>query len=321
MQHELPFYFAFVALHALRVIGGAKRRCNQRLGLATGEQRRTVNARQHANFNRDCTNLVKRTVIRANTIVQHLLTEDLLAQKLVVLRKLLRSSWIIGRKLLLQRVLDLLDQGVALELRMLLGVERVLQLRANLRQKLIHVNLIEFDRRRYALRLACTSNEVFDARADLLDLNVGKFNCVDNLLFGALLRAGLDHHNAVLGADDHDVQGADRALCVGRVDDEAAINQANAHRTHGTVKRNIRQRQSAARAIHAEHVWIILLIRRVNERDDLGFVAERLGEQWADRPVDLAAGEDFLLAGTAFPLDEAAGDASACVGVFAVFNR
>ena len=36
--------------------------------------------------------------------------------------------------------------------------------------------------------------------------------------------------------------------------------------------------------------------------------------------VDLAAGENFALAGTAFALDEAAGDASAGVGVLAVIH-
>ena len=43
-------------------------------------------------------------------------------------------------------------------------------------------------------------------------------------------------------------------------------------------------------------------------------------KQRADGAVDLAAGENFALTRTAFALDEAAGDASAGVGVFAVVN-
>ena len=43
-------------------------------------------------------------------------------------------------------------------------------------------------------------------------------------------------------------------------------------------------------------------------------------EQRPHWPVDLAAGEDFALTGPAFTLDEAAGDASAGVCVFAVIN-
>jgi len=40
----------------------------------------------------------------------------------------------------------------------------------------------------------------------------------------------------------------------------------------------------------------------------------------AQGAVDLAAGQDFLFAGPAFALDEAAGNASACVGVLAVVH-
>src|SRR5262249_5071224 len=40
-----------------------------------------------------------------------------------------------------------------------------------------------------------------------------------------------------------------------------------------------------------------------------------------DGTVDHAAGENFTLAGTAFALDEAAGDASAGIGVLAVVDR
>ncbi len=55
-------------------------------------------------------------------------------------------------------------------------------------------------------------------------------------------------------------------------------------------------------------------------RDDLGLAAEAFGEQRPDGPVDLAAGQDFALAGTPFALDEAAGNASRGVGVFAVVD-
>ena len=68
-------------------------------------------------------------------------------------------------------------------------------------------------------------------------------------------------------------------------------------------------------------VRIVLGVGGENEGDDLGLALEAVGEQRPDRPVDLAAGENFALAGTAFALDEAAGNASAGVGVFAVVDR
>ncbi len=150
---------------------------------------------------------------------------------------------------------------------------------------------------------------------------MGELDGVDDLLLRALLGAGLDHHNAVLGADDHDVEDAYEALSIGGVDDEAAIDQADANCADRTMEWDVREGQCAACAIHAEDVGIVLLVRRVDERDHLGLIAEGLGEERANGPVDLAAGENLLLTGTAFALDEAAGDASAGVGVLAVLDR
>ena len=142
----------------------------------------------------------------------------------------------------------------------------------------------------------------------------------DDVLFRDFLRAGLDHHDTVLGADDHDVDGACGALRVGRVDDELAVNHSDAHRAHGAVERDVGQRERAAGTVDAEHVGIVFLVGGVDERDHLGLVAEGLGEQRTNGPVDLAGGKDFLLRRPTFALDEAAGDASAGIRELAVLD-
>ena len=53
VQHEALLGFAFETFHALHVFFGAQRGCNQRLRLAAGEDRRTVGARQHIDFDPD----------------------------------------------------------------------------------------------------------------------------------------------------------------------------------------------------------------------------------------------------------------------------
>ena len=78
--------------------------------------------------------------------------------------------------------------------------------------------------------------------------------------------------------------------------------------------------EGAACAVDAEDVGVIFLVGRVDEGDDLGLVPEGFREQRTDRPVDLATGQDLLLAGTAFTLDEPAGDASAGVGELTVLR-
>ena len=102
---------------------------------------------------------------------------------------------------------------------------------------------------------------------------------------------------------------------------ELALDHADADRAHGSVKRDVRKRQRAARAVDAEHVRIVFLVGRVHERDHLGLIAEGLGEQRTDGTIDLAAGQDFFFAGPSFALDKAARDASARVGKLAVFDR
>src|SRR5207245_1029317 len=68
-------------------------------------------------------------------------------------------------------------------------------------------------------------------------------------------------------------------------------------------------------------VGIVLGIGRERQRDHLSFIAEAFREQRAAWTIDLPAGQDFAFAGAPFALNEAAGDASAGVGVFAVINR
>ena len=87
-----------------------------------------------------------------------------------------------------------------------------------------------------------------------------KLDGTDDDLFGYLLGAGLDHHDAVPGADDHDVQLADQALRVGRVHAVLPVDEADAHSTNWAVERNVRERQGAACAIDAEHVGIVFLV-------------------------------------------------------------
>ncbi len=139
-------------------------------------------------------------------------------------------------------------------------------------------------------------------------------------LFRNLVGAGLDHDDAVRRADDHQVQLAVAHLAVGGIDDELAVHQADAHRANGAVERNVGDAQRHRCAVDAGDVRIVLGIGRKHHGDDLGLVAEAFGKQRTDGTVNLAAGQNFALAGTAFALDEAAGNASRGVGVFAIVH-
>jgi hypothetical protein len=53
VQHEVLAVFALERVDDLLVLAGAQRGHDQRLGLAAGEQRRAVGARQDADFGHD----------------------------------------------------------------------------------------------------------------------------------------------------------------------------------------------------------------------------------------------------------------------------
>ena len=107
---------------------------------------------------------------------------------------------------------------------------------------------------------------------------------------------------------------------IGGVDDELAIDAAYAHGANGGAEGNVGESQRGRGGIDANDVGIVLLVGGEDQRDDLRLVAESIGEERADGAVDLTAGENFLLAGPAFALDESAGNAAAGVGVLAVVN-
>ena len=79
------------------------------------------------------------------------------------------------------------------------------------------------------LLLARFLRQRVDAGDDLLDRGVRVLERLDHLLFGDFLRAGFDHHDRVLAARDDQIEPAAAALLEGRVDQELAVDQADAH--------------------------------------------------------------------------------------------
>ena len=79
VQHEaLGGLAGLQQLDALLVVLGAERDRDQRLRFAAREQRRTVGARQHADFDGDLADLVECAAIRTAALLQHLVAEDAL---------------------------------------------------------------------------------------------------------------------------------------------------------------------------------------------------------------------------------------------------
>src|SRR5208283_3508497 len=321
VQHEALLGFAFKALETLHVVAGAERGRNQRLGLTTSEDRAAVRARENTGFDPNFADLVERAAVRTVLVIDYLVAENALTQDLVILLDLRLACIVVFRHGGQQFLFEYPNQFVAFGFRMLRGIKSVGQPAANLRFQAFEVSFIKFRRRHLALRFADFGAQFTDGGTDLLDLGVGEFNGVHHRLFFHFFRARLDHDNRIGGAHDHDVEQAVAHFGVSGVDEEAAFHQTDAHGAKRAEKRDIGEGQGGGSGVDAADIGVVFRIRGQDKGDNLGLALEAFGEHGTDRPVNLAAGESLALAHAPFALDEAAGNASAGIGVLAVVNR
>ena len=159
-----------------------------------------------------------------------------------------------------------------------------------------------------ALFLAAPLDELIDRFDDALDLTVRELDRTEERLLVDLIAAAFDHHYAVGGAGDDDLHAAGFVLRERRVGDERAVLVAShPDRGDGFVERNVAERERGAGRAYAEHVGVEFGVDREYGRDDLHVVAETVGEQRANRPIDLPRTEHGMFARTAFALDKTAG--------------
>ena len=154
----------------------------------------------------------------------------------------------------------------------------------------------------------------------LLAALVAEGQRLEHLLLADFLAAGLDHQDCVLVARHHQLERGGRDLLVGGIGHRLAVHQGHPDRPDRTRERDAGQRHRARGADHREHVRVVVGVRGDDQVDDLDLVAEALGEERTQRPVDEPAGQRLLLVGPALALEEAAGDAAARVGLLAILH-
>ena len=147
------------------------------------------------------------------------------------------------------------------------------------------------------------------ACAKLLDRVVGDVERVEDLRLGDLVGARLDHQDRLLGTGDDEVEvGVLEQVLLVRVDDEVAVDLADADRADRGRERHLGDHQRGGCTVHREDVVRVLVIDAQRHVDEVRVVVPALGEERADRTVDHAGGQGALLAGAALALEERAGD-------------
>ena len=120
---------------------------------------------------------------------------------------------------------------------------------------------------------------------------------------------------------DDEVELGVRQLAVRRVDDELAVDPADAHGADRAGERDLADRQRGRRGDRAEDVGLVLLVGREDRDDELDVVLVALGEERADRAVGQAGGQGGRLRRARLALDEAARDLARGVHALLEFDR
>ena len=145
---------------------------------------------------------------------------------------------------------------------------------------------------------------------DRPELAMSEHDRPEHHVLGQLVGFGFHHVHRVRSARHHHVEIRGGELLRRRIQRVPAVDVRDPRRADRTHEGNPRNGQRGRRADHGDDVGIVFEIMRQHGADDLRFVAEALGEQRPDRPVDQPRGKRLLFRGTAFALEKTAGNLS-----------
>ncbi|MCY1521583.1 hypothetical protein D9M68_564030 [compost metagenome] len=169
-------------------------------------------------------------------------------------------------------------------------------------------------------RLAGVAHEVVDRVDRDVGLLVTEHHAAQHDFFAELLGFGFDHQHGGLRAGDDEVHLRILAGGGARIQHVLAVDVAHTGGTDRAAERDAGDRQRGAHADHGGDVGVDFRVQRHGVDHHVHFVQETFGEQRADRTVDQAAGQGFVLAGLGFALEEAAGDLAGGVGLLDVVD-
>ena len=144
--------------------------------------------------------------------------------------------------------------------------------------------------------------------AERLDRGMRGVERLQHDVLGYLASARLDHGDGIHRAAHDQVELGLVHLRHQRIDHDLPVDPADADGAHRAEERQRRDRQRGRRTVDGEGVVAVLAVDREHRADDLHLVAEALGPERPDRPVDHARIQRGLLGGLALALEKAAGD-------------
>ncbi|MNF70368.1 hypothetical protein D3C84_522770 [compost metagenome] len=321
VQHEGVLALAFQGVQQLGVAGGAEGGNHQGLSFATGEQGGTVGLAEHADLD-----LQRTHGAGVATVDTRLAVDDVFANGAVFQQAegvLHFTSRELAGFFAGEASDDLVTQLVQTAVAVLLDGDGV-----GLGDGLAELGLDGAEQGGVfgrggpvPGRLAGFGGEFLDGVDHGLEFLVGEEHATQHLVFGQLLGFGFNHQHRVLGTGNHHVQARSLELFVVGVQQVAGLFVVgHASGADRAGEGNAGDGQGSRGTDHGGDVRIGLLVGGDHGADDLHFVEEAFREQRADRAINQARGQGFLLGRTAFTLEETTGDTAGSVGFFLVVH-
>ena len=288
------------------------------LGLAAGEHSGTVNAGNDVDFCCQRTDLIQCTAVRALVVLEDHLADSLL---LVLVDSLVKDGepLFVLCKCLAELLLECGD--IALTGLLVICEDCFFHLCG--RNDLLD-GCKELLRNRAALVLALLFAAVGDNALDPLDdlfvLLICDVDAADHFFIGDLVCTCLDHHDLIFSGVNSQAKVALVPLLLGRVDDGLAAHHTDLGHGDGAVKGDIGDLGSQSSAVHGDKLGSAGGVNAHDQALESDIVAHVLREQGAHRTVDDTAGQDGVLAGSAFALVKTAGELADGIEFLCVFH-
>ena len=320
VQQELLLVGPCQQVDVLLVLAGAERGHDHRLGLAAGEQRRAMGARQDADFGDDVADGLGVAAVDALAGVEDVPANDLGFQFLehagdaeLVVFRLLAFREIVRHHLFL----DLADRGVAI----LLDRNGVggAQLRLDQPEHFLFQRAF-VDDLDVARLLGGLLGQLDDRLDHRLEMAMAEHHGAEHDVFVELLGFRFHHQHGVGGAGDNQVELGFDHLVERGIEHVFVIGEADAGCANRALERRAGNRQRGGSGDQRQNVGIVFHVMRQHGDDDLGLVAPAVDEQRADRAVDQAGNQRFLFGRAAFALEIAAGNAARGIGLLLVVD-
>ncbi len=321
MQQEAFLVHAGEAVDILLVFAGAEGRNNDRLGFTAGEERRTVRARQNADFGNDRANGRQVAAVDAALGVENVPANNLglkvLEDSADFFRRVLGFAFF-RQEVRLHLSLDGVDGGVTGGL--FGDLVSVAQFSFGECQHLVFESgkIFRFE---FARFLGGNFGELDDRIDNRLETAVTEHDRAEHDVFVEFLGFRFHHQDGVLRAGNNQVQNRLIHLVEMRVQNIFAVDVANARAANRAHEGNAGKRERRGCGDHGEDVRIVFQVVLDNGDDNLGVVLVTFREERTDRAVDQARNERFVFARTAFTLEVTAGDLAGCVGLFLIVDR